>query len=132
MAVTVLPMEEAKKTKLHWCGQHCSDCVSILTLSLEFRQAIGAVYCPEGLRVTDEELERIVNEYWDTYKSVAEQIAEQRILGAGHSSAAQKPEEKKWGWTYSGNVWEVKEVEEPKRKLTFREWLDGGMKGECR
>ena len=82
-----------------------------------------------GKRMTDAELEKIMADWARKY--------EERLF-AGPSATAEKPKEeperKAWAWSYAGNVWEVKgeePVEEPKRKLSFREWLDGGMKGEC-
>ena len=87
---------------------------------------------PMGERMTDAELERIMAEWAKKY--------EERLF-AGPSTTAEKPkeepqEEKRWGWSYSGygkaaDLQDAEEEDRPKRKLTFREWLDGGMKGEC-
>ena len=82
--------------------------------------------------LTDEQLQGIMKRY------------EERLFAGSSGQQAAKPEkeepqeEKRWGWSYSGygKVADLQdaEPEEPKRKLTFREWLDGGMKGEveCR
>jgi hypothetical protein len=136
--VTVLPMDENGKIKLHWCGKHCRDCVDTLTVPIELRVWLGVAYEPDGLvmaTLTDAELERIMSEWAKRY--------EERLF-AGPSATAEKPkEEKRWGWGWSWNGgddpkgWvsdpdDMGRDEAPKRKLTFREWLDGGMKGECR
>jgi hypothetical protein len=71
--------------------------------------------------LTDEQLQGIMKRY------------EERLFAGSSGQQAAKPEkeepqeEKRWGWSY-----QEPEPEEPKRKLTFREWLDGGMKGECK
>ena len=68
--------------------------------------------------ITDEQLKGIMKRY------------EERLFAGPSGAAAKKEEEpqeeKRWGWSYK-----EPELEQPKRKLTFREWLDGGMKGEC-